>query len=118
MNNDSEYIYLQVEGGDRHELRPNNSKLFTFWGHVALENGDTVDISTRNHVYFVEGETAQYIFDPETVQGLGALMLKRHYPADLYRRNVPQCDEEAYQLYLKQNETADDLGDFVPEEWT
>lgn len=116
---DLEQINLNV-GDETYELTKRNSKLFTFWGHVALENGDTEDISVYNHVYFISGEEpdrqAHYVLDPETVHELGAVMLRNHFPASLFAPSVPEEDRNARALYLQQNQNPE-IGDFVPEGW-
>ena len=112
------FITIQSEDGE-FNLTPENSRLFTFVGKTLLANGDYSQNADRNHVYYYNSgrETGTYIFGKENVQRLGAVMLSNHFPADLYRRSVPEGDEEAYQKYLKQNETTDDLGDYIPDGW-
>jgi len=119
---DLEHINLHIEQtGEQYDLTPHNSRLFTFAGHAVLENGDTIDISSRDHVYHIidmgqEDQRGMYIFDPETVRQLGAMMLRNHFPASLFNRTVPEGDEQAYQQYLTQRD--DEIGDFVPGNWS
>lgn len=101
---------------------PRNAELFTFAGRSVLETGEVIDNETRNHVFLktgkLEGDVQKgtYIFKPENVQDMGAVMLRNGFPAKLYQRTIHPNDERAYQRYVDQN--LEEASDFFPEEWT
>jgi hypothetical protein len=116
-------------GGRDFEVTPYNATFFTFLGKTVLESGDTIENSSRNHVFLEtsesrmndEGQEVQngtYIFTPETVQALGSIMLNNGFPANLNKREIPRCDEDAYQQYINQQISYDEIPDSFPEEWT
>jgi hypothetical protein len=115
-------------GGKDFEATPYNATFFTFLGKTVLESGDTIENSSRNHVFLETGEprmnetgqevqTGTYIFTPHTVQALGSIMLNNGFPAILNKREIPRCDEDAYQQYIAQQVSADEIPDNFPEEW-
>lgn len=124
MNEDYPTIILEI-GDETFEATPFNTRLYTFVGRTVLENGDTIDLSTRNHVYHAVEQTETedgrgiFIFDREVVRNLGAMMLQKNFPASLFNWTVPEGDEQAYQRWLARNEdkTAKDIGDYIPEGW-
>jgi hypothetical protein len=115
-------------GGKDFEATPYNSTFFTFLGKTVLRTGEVIENSSRNHVFLEtsqshindEGKEVQngtYIFTPHIVQALGSMMLNNGFPAILNKREIPQCDEDAYQQYISQQISSDEIPDSFPEDW-
>lgn len=113
--------------GNSFEATPLNSCLYTFCGRSALPTGEVIENASRNHVFLRTGETyvneegndvitGSYIFG-EAVPRIGAVMLQNQFPAELHKRGIHAADEAAYQNYIGQQETADDIEDYIPEEF-
>lgn len=102
---------------------PLNARLYTFAGRTVLQTGETIENSSRNHIFLLTGqdhediETGTYVFHPETVGAIGSILLKYGFPCFLNRRDIPECDENAYQTYIAQQITTDEISDFFPEDW-
>lgn len=123
----SEHLRLNL-GGNEFEARPDNTTLFTFLGRSAIR-GVEMDHHRLNHVFFQTGEedegtlSGSYVFrtdkNEETFDTIVGHIVEHDYPMMLNRRDVPECDVNAYfnMLDLKATEEAGDLGDFLPEGW-
>lgn len=118
---DSPEIMISLPDGD-FEATPINATLFTFAGRSVIENGYTIDNETRDHVFLQTGNEGSktmigtYIFAPDKVNAIGALMVEMQFPCVLYRRDIPECDEQAYQRYITQH--LEEAPDYIPEEWS
>lgn len=113
-------------GGREFIATPLNAELFTFIGKTVLSTGETIQNSSRNHIFLTTGKveedghdilTGTYIFSPETVEKIGAIMLHLDFPARVNQLNVPKSDEDAYRQYVDQQETAEEIPDTFPEDW-
>jgi hypothetical protein len=122
----SEFLYLD-KGGKEFESRPDNTTLFTFLGHTAL-NGINFENARANHIFFQDGMedeatmTGSYMFRTEDNANIwdtiATHIMTNDYPMILNRREVPACDWEAYSRMLDQSAAAETVEDFFPEEWT
>lgn len=114
------YINLDL-AGEHYEATPLNATLYTFAGRTILENGDSFENSTRNHIFLVtrvgeEGTiTGNFIFEKSVIQKMGAVMLREGFPCSINRRSIPECDENAFQTYAEQQ--GEEVEDFIPEGW-
>lgn len=119
------YIDMNL-AGQEFRATPRNAQFFSFAGYATLENGDFIlNPESRNHVFLEthesDGEVMRgtYIFQPEIVQQMGAVMIRYGFPCRLSQRYIQTCDEEAYQQYVNQmTEYEAENGDFdIPEDW-
>jgi hypothetical protein len=109
------------------EATPANACLYTFLGRSALPTGEVIENASRNHIFLKTGDerlndagdiviTGSYVFG-EAVGRIGAVMLRNDFPAELNKRTVPVNDEAAHQSYVDQQETAEEIDDYIPEGW-
>lgn len=122
----SEYLLLNL-GGNEFESRPDNTTLFTFLGKTAL-NGIEFDNSRLNHVFFQIGEETEesmsgtYIFRTEQNANIwdtiATHIMTNDYPMVLNRRDVPECDWDAYNRMLDLQVGNEDIPDTLPEDWS
>jgi hypothetical protein len=126
MNEDMPELSIDL-GGNEFIATPLNATLYTFLGQSALPGGEIIENSSRNHLFLQTGETYQneeerdvfpgaYVFG-EAVQRIGTVMLQMQFPAEINKWTIHPSDEAAYQVYVSRQETADDIDDFVPEDW-
>lgn len=116
-NEDLPFINLTL-AGQEFNATPLNSSFYSFAGRTILENGDSFDNSSRNHVFVLTGEEeGQYIFNPEAVHAMGAVMVRHGFPCAINVRKIPERDENAYQQYLSQIEPVEEVPDTLPEGW-
>ena len=121
----SEHLMLNL-GGNEFESRPDNTTLFTFMGKTAL-NGIEYDNSRVNHIFFQTGNeddqtmSGTYIFRTEANAGIFDTILSHittnDYPMVLNRRDVPQCDWDAFQRMIDQQAASEEIPDTLPEGW-
>ena len=127
MKEELPFIELTL-AGEPFVATPLNTELFTFVGKTILQTGEIIENSSRNHVFLQREESrinedghevtnGTYIFAPETVNILGAAMLRHDFPARINQRSIPQSDEDAYQTYIAQQISQDEIGDFMPDGW-
>lgn len=124
----SEHLHLRF-GEVEFEATPDNTTLFTFLGRSAIR-GVQMDHSRINHIFFQTGEqdedtlSGSYVFrtdkNEQTFDTIVNHIVEHDYPMMLNRRDVPECDINAYFNMLEQKaiEEAGDLGDFLPEDWS
>lgn len=101
-------------GSSEFAATPENSHLFTFMGRLAM----------YNHIFLVTDETdgtlsGTYLFNrihipDEMFNELGTFMVENGYHADLNKREVPDCDVNAFNANLELQ--TGDL-DTIPEDW-
>jgi hypothetical protein len=113
-------------GNEDFEATPYNTTLFTFLGRAAL-NGVEIDLSRFNHVFLQRGDvdeqtmSGSYIFrterNGEVFDAIVSHMAEHDYPMVLNRREVPECDVDAYNRTLDQIASSEEVGDFIPEGW-
>ena len=121
----SEHLMLNL-GVNEFESRPDNTTLFTFLGKTAL-NGIEFDNSRVNHIFFQTGSeddqtmSGTYIFRTEANAGIFDTILSHittnDYPMVLNRRDVPQCDWDAFQRMIDQRAASEEIPDTLPEGW-
>jgi hypothetical protein len=118
---------LELRLGDEDfEATPFNTTLFTFLGRAAL-NGIEIDLSRFNHVFLQRGEvdeqtmSGSYIFrterNSEVFDAIVSHIVEHNYPMILNRRDVPDCDVDAYNRTLDQIAASEEVGDFIPDGW-
>ena len=116
-NEELPFISLNL-AGQEFKATPLNASFYGFAGRTVLENGDSFDNSTRNHVFLLTGEEeGQYVFSPRVVASMGAIMIRYGFPCAINVRTIPERDENAYQQYLTQIEPVDEVPDTLPEGW-
>lgn len=116
-NEELPFINLNL-AGQEFIATPLNASFYSFTGRTVLENGDSFDNHTRNHVFLLTGEEeGQYIFNAEVVRTMGVMMLRNGFPCAINVRNIPERDESAYQQYLSQMEAVEEVPDTLPEGW-
>lgn len=101
MNDEYEPVITFDTGNERYDATRENGHLFTFLGKKMI-NDVEVDLSTRDCIYIDEPEENVFIFNKDTVQAAGKLMLQYRFPANLNQRDVPKAIEKAYQTYQQQ----------------
>lgn len=113
----SEHLRLNLGDGREFEMRPDNATLYTFLGKTAL-GGMEFNNESVNHVFLVTGEeenetvTGTYIFaTAEVYADLAGFMVENDYPMVLNRRDVPECDMNAYYRMIDQHVAAEDIPD-------
>ncbi len=121
----SEHLRVNL-GGNEFESTPYNTTLFTFLGKAAI-NGVDFDISRVNHVFFESGNTEEntvqgsYLFRTESTaevyDTIVQFMADNDWPMVINRRDLPQCDYDAYNRMLDQYVANEVSEDFIPEEW-
>lgn len=121
----SEHLRINL-GGSEFESTPYNTTLFTFLGRAAI-NGVEFDLSRANHVFFETGDTENnviagtYLFRTEdtaqTYDTIVQYMADNDYPMVINRRELPECDYNAYNRMLDQFAATEKSEDFIPEEW-
>lgn len=119
-------IKLDLEGIGSYELRRDNSALFTFIGHTAVQ-GLEFDNEKLDHVYVVPDEeteefTGIYIFKSFSpkYQALAQFMFNNQYQAHLNCPDVPNPDVEAYQNILNKRTEMyrSEIPDFLPDNFS
>lgn len=111
-NEDEPVMNLHLPNGE-FTATPKNTSLFTFMGNLA----------SRSHVFLMTSEdekvmTGSYIFaDSPVFDQMFDFMTTQGYPLHLNLREVPQCDEDAYQRYVDQRVASEEIPDYLPE-WT
>ncbi len=106
-------IKIRTGEGAERALTPINSALFTFAGELA----------SRNHIFTYEPGTesgttlGSYIFSIGTTEFSNAVefMISHGFVCHLNVREVPECDETAFQNVIDQAVTLTDIPTFVPD---
>lgn len=109
-------LNLYLGDGREFEMTPDNATLFTFIGrlamydHVFLETGEPKDDDTM---------IGTYVFNQaEAYPQLSSFMVEYDYPMILNRRDVPQCDQDAYGRYVDQVASKEEIPDTFPDDWS
>ena len=108
-------LNLNLGDGRTFEMNADNSTLYTFAGKLAM----------YNHVFLVTGESEDdgmtigtYVFHhAEAYNPLASFMVQYDFPMVLNRRDVPQCDLDAYGRYIDQVAGSEEVPDTLPEGW-
>lgn len=125
MNEQEPTLRLNLGNDREFEMTPYNSTLFTFMGKTAL-NGIEFDNANVNHIFLQTGEETEaamigtYIFsNAEHFNTIAAFMVDSEFPLVLNRRDVPECDWNAYRTHVEQRAAAEaeEIGDFLPDDW-
>lgn len=121
----SESLHILLSGNE-FEATPDNTTLFTFLGRAAI-NGIDFDLSRANHVFFHTGGTDEqtmtgsYMFrtdsNADSFDTITSHMAEHSYPMVLNRRELPECDYNAYMNMLERTAATEAVGDFVPDGW-
>lgn len=95
--------------GEEHEMRRDNSALFTHLGDLACYDHIFVQ-------YEAGKEMGAYIFRAnDSFYALMSFMAEHKFPMHLNAIEVAECDRDAYIRTVEQ-ETGD-VPDFIPDEW-
>lgn len=109
-------ITLRVGNGEI-EVTRDNTTLFTFLGRVGI------NLSMYDHVFITRGDADEegttngmYIFRANSgFDALEEYLITYDYPALLNMREVPQCDQDAFNKMI--HDSTNDLDEGVPDSW-
>lgn len=104
---------LNVDNGETLAATPENTILFTHLGRLAMY--DHVFVTTTQEQETSRGIYVFAEFMRQTFTGMQEFMLENGYPAFVNKREVPDCDLDAFEQILEKHSA--EMPDTFPEDW-
>lgn len=108
------------------EATPQNTTYFSFLGKTAIR-GIEFEQARANHIFFQTGDeddttvSGSYMFrtdnNSDVYDTILNYMVEHRYPMIINRREIPQCDIDAYFRMIDQQAAAEEIPDTLPEGW-